>query len=250
MNNADKAAKAVTLSEMISGRLVDLTDPDPATIAVEDIFHWLANSQRWGGHLPPNTWTVADHVLLVRDLVLEAGYPELGYAALHHDSPETYTGDLPTPWKNAMGGPYRRAYETIEEAVCTALNIDRLEIRHEIVVDADRAAIHMEGRAFLRSKGANVTTPLPVTVLMDDRPLKTLGYAGGLEALYEAHDAEGGLGSPEVLSPIADVLMAFQRAYPDLFALVASQAAADASPPAPPAPPSAPAPTGLRPVSA
>jgi hypothetical protein len=84
------------VARMISGRLVDLEHPDPASIRVEDLAHALARISRFAGNIN-GWWSVADHALLCRELICEAGASELALAALHHDSHEAITGDLITP---------------------------------------------------------------------------------------------------------------------------------------------------------
>jgi hypothetical protein len=79
-----------------SGRLVDLTHPDPASIFIEDIAHALSHLCRFSGMTNP-LYTVAQHSVLVSLHPAVKGY-EL--EALLHDATEAYTGDLTVP----MGG--------------------------------------------------------------------------------------------------------------------------------------------------
>ncbi|MFO1187218.1 MAG: hypothetical protein U1E87_07055, partial [Alphaproteobacteria bacterium] len=84
-----KAARA--WQRMLSGRRLDLLDPSPVDIEIEDIAHGLARVARWNGQTQgPHAFSVAQHSLLVADIVrrlkrnLDARF-EL--AALLHDAP-------------------------------------------------------------------------------------------------------------------------------------------------------------------
>jgi uncharacterized protein len=100
---------------MLSGRRLDLLDPSPLDIEIEDIAHGLARVARWNGQTNgEHAFSVAEHSLLVEEIVgtLE---PELDtrfrLAALIHDAPEYVIGDLISPFKAALALDYR-AFET------------------------------------------------------------------------------------------------------------------------------------------
>jgi 5'-deoxynucleotidase YfbR-like HD superfamily hydrolase len=96
---------------MLSGRRLDLLDPSPLDIEIEDIAHGLSREARWNGQTA-GLWafSVAQHSVLVEDLVVgakpDAG-PSWRLAALLHDAPEYVIGDLITPFKAAVGLDYR-----------------------------------------------------------------------------------------------------------------------------------------------
>ena len=55
---------------MLSGRRLDLLDPTPVDIEVEDIAHGLAFVARWNGQTKGDfAYSVAEHSLLVETLV-------------------------------------------------------------------------------------------------------------------------------------------------------------------------------------
>jgi 5'-deoxynucleotidase YfbR-like HD superfamily hydrolase len=100
---------------MISGRRLDLLNPSPADIAIEDIAHGLARVARWNGQtLGAYAFSVAQHALLVEETVA-ALHPHWEsrwrLAALLHDAPEYVIGDLISPFKAAVGLDYK-AFET------------------------------------------------------------------------------------------------------------------------------------------
>lgn len=95
---------------MLSGRRLDLLDPTPVDIEIEDIAHGLAFVARWNGQTRGDwPYSVAEHSLLV-----EALYGRLNprapvkwrLAALLHDAPEYVIGDMISPVKAAVGPGY------------------------------------------------------------------------------------------------------------------------------------------------
>jgi hypothetical protein len=96
---------------MLSGRRLDLLNPSPLDIEIEDIAHGLARVARWNGQTRGNhTFSVAEHSLLVEAIVgdLDSALPrEFRLAALLHDAPEYVIGDLISPFKAALSLDYR-----------------------------------------------------------------------------------------------------------------------------------------------
>ena len=145
---------------MVSGRLVDLVDPDPATILVEDLAYALARVCRFTGNVT-RWWSVADHALLCRELVCEAGASELSSAALHHDSHEAIVGDIITPVRELLGPDRVHALtRRLDEAIAVALGLDAELLWHPLVAEVDRAAAHLEARA-LQGGAAHLLCPAP-----------------------------------------------------------------------------------------
>jgi len=100
---------------MLSGRRLDLLDPSPLDVEIEDIAHGLSRVARWNGQTQGDwPFSVAQHCLLVEEIAgqLKPGLPT-GWrlAALLHDAPEYVVGDLISPFKAAVGLDYK-ALET------------------------------------------------------------------------------------------------------------------------------------------
>jgi uncharacterized protein len=95
---------------MLSGRRLDLLDPTPVDIELEDIAHGLAFVARWNGQTQGDwPYSVAEHSLLVEDLFarLDPAAPaRWRLAALLHDGPEYVIGDMISPVKTAVGAEY------------------------------------------------------------------------------------------------------------------------------------------------
>ena len=100
---------------MLSGRRLDLLNPSPDDIEIEDIAHGLARVARWNGQTQgAHAFSVAQHSLLVEEIArLRApDWPACWrLAALLHDAPEYVVGDLISPFKNAIGLDYK-AFES------------------------------------------------------------------------------------------------------------------------------------------
>jgi 5'-deoxynucleotidase YfbR-like HD superfamily hydrolase len=96
---------------MLSGRRLDLLNPSPLDIEIEDIAHGLARVARWNGQtIGPHIFSVAQHSLLVEAI---AGHldpdlpPRSRLAILLHDAPEYVIGDVISPFKVVIGDAYR-----------------------------------------------------------------------------------------------------------------------------------------------
>jgi 5'-deoxynucleotidase YfbR-like HD superfamily hydrolase len=95
---------------MLSGRRLDLLDPTPVDIEIEDIAHGLAFVARWNGQTVGDwPYSVAEHSLLVEEIFARvcADAPvRWRLAALLHDAPEYVIGDMISPVKAAVGPGY------------------------------------------------------------------------------------------------------------------------------------------------
>lgn len=105
---------------MLSGRRLDLLDPSPLDIEIEDIAHGLARVARWNGQTTGDqAYSVAQHCVLVEHIAVSLS-PGLDrrwrLAALLHDGPEYVMGDLISPFKAAIGIDYKELEERLLEA--------------------------------------------------------------------------------------------------------------------------------------
>ena len=95
---------------MLSGRRLDLLDPTPIDIEIEDIAHGLAFVARWNGQtIGDYAYSVAEHSLLVEQiysLIQPKAPTKWRLAALLHDAPEYVIGDMISPVKAAVGPGY------------------------------------------------------------------------------------------------------------------------------------------------
>mgnify|MGYP001057667551 CR=1 FL=1 len=106
---------------MLSGRRLDVLDPSPLDVEIEDIAHGLAFVARWNGQtFGEFPYSVAEHSLLVERVYCEitANAPiKWRLAALLHDAPEYVIGDMISPVKAAVGPGYKAMDSRLMEAV-------------------------------------------------------------------------------------------------------------------------------------
>ncbi|SMC55884.1 HD domain-containing protein [Primorskyibacter flagellatus] len=106
---------------MLSGRRLDLLDPTPVDIEIEDIAHGLAFVARWNGQTRgEHAYSVAEHSLLVETLFTRICPDEPAkwqLAALLHDAPEYVIGDMISPVKAAVGPGYGALDERLAGAI-------------------------------------------------------------------------------------------------------------------------------------
>ena len=117
------AAGGRAWQRMLSGRRLDLLDPSPLDIEIEDIAHGLARVARWNGQTSgTHIFSVAQHCLLV-EAIARARQPRLDRALrraiMLHDAPEYVIGDMISPFKVVIGD----AYKAVERRLLTAIHI-------------------------------------------------------------------------------------------------------------------------------
>jgi 5'-deoxynucleotidase YfbR-like HD superfamily hydrolase len=151
--NGAEAVLPRAWQRMLSGRRLDLLDPSPLDVEIEDIAHGLARVARWNGQTGgDHIFSVAQHTLLVEDIARRrTGILDrrLGLALLLHDAPEYVIGDMISPFKTVLGGSYR----TVEQRLLTAIHL-RFGLAPElpgeiagIIKAADRGAAFLEATA-------------------------------------------------------------------------------------------------------
>lgn len=143
-------AKPRAWQRMLSGRRLDLLDPDPADIEIADIAHGLARVARWNGQtVGPHAFSVAQHSLLV-EAIASAMAPDWPVAwrraALLHDAPEFVIGDLISPFKAAIGLDYKAFEARLLAAIHRRFELPDVlpgEVTRAIK-EADRIAAYFE----------------------------------------------------------------------------------------------------------
>jgi len=115
------AKKPRAWQRMLSGRRLDLLEPSPLDIEIQDIAHGLARVARWNGQTKgAHAFSVAQHSVLVERLVAELSprlSREVRLMALLHDAPEYVVGDLISPFKAAVGINYKALEERLQTAI-------------------------------------------------------------------------------------------------------------------------------------
>jgi hypothetical protein len=135
---------------MLSGRRLDLLDPTPMDIEIEDIAHGLSFVARWNGQtLGDYPYSVAEHSLLVENIYTRMNPKtpvKWQLAALLHDAPEYVIGDMISPVKAAVGPDY----DALDKRLAAAIHI-RFGLPHAVpqtikkqIKKADRISAWME----------------------------------------------------------------------------------------------------------
>ena len=135
---------------MLSGRRLDLLDPSPLDIEIEDIAHGLARVARWNGQTSgPHIFSVAQHSLLVEAIASQvdgALTPRARLFVLLHDAPEYVIGDMISPFKAVIGLTYKAVEERILSAVLLRFSLEAVQSQSlvKLTKRADRAAAFFE----------------------------------------------------------------------------------------------------------
>jgi 5'-deoxynucleotidase YfbR-like HD superfamily hydrolase len=135
---------------MLSGRRLNLLDPSPLDVELDDIAHGLARVARWNGQtVGAYIFSVAQHSLLVEAIAahLDAEMPRATrLAVLLHDAPEYVIGDIISPFKAVIGD----AYKSIEAGLLGAIHLHfglpaaQNAALKRFIKQADRQAAYLE----------------------------------------------------------------------------------------------------------
>ena len=170
---------------MLSGRRLDLLDPSPLDVELEDIAHGLARVARWNGQTAgEHIFSVAQHSLLAEAV---AGHlsPELPDAArltvLLHDAPEYVVGDVISPFKAVLG----ESYKAVESRLLVAIHLrfglpaETPAALRRLIKKADRQAAYLEATRLagfgreeaIRFFGRPEPLPRTVSALVEPWPI-------------------------------------------------------------------------------
>ncbi len=144
----DQAPRA--WQRMLSGRRLDLLDPSPVDVEIEDIAHGIARVARWNGQTSgPLPFNVAQHSLIVEEFCgeLKPGWPvKWRLAALLHDGPEFVIGDMISPFKAQLGEQYKVIERRLQQAIHLRFGLpaDLPETVEKTIKRADRASAYFE----------------------------------------------------------------------------------------------------------
>ncbi|HEY2750565.1 MAG TPA: HD family hydrolase [Phenylobacterium sp.] len=197
---------------MLSGRRLDLLDPSPMDIEIEDIAHGLARVARWNGQtIGEHAFSVAQHSVVVEEIVAHikpAVEPRWRLAALLHDASEYVIGDMISPFKAALGVDYRTFEERLETAIHVRFGLPAKTPAaiKALIKKADRACAffeatqlagfsHKESLAFFDAppKGYSLTIEPLSPALAQERYLhryEILSEAAGYQPHAQAFDTE------------------------------------------------------------
>jgi uncharacterized protein len=151
MTKTPVAAKSTRAwQRMLSGRRLDLLDPSPLDVELDDIAHGLARVARWNGQTKgAHIFSVAQHSLLV-EVMARAKVPRLDargrIAVLLHDAPEYVIGDMISPFKAVIGDSYKSVEKRLLGAIHLRFGLPAKlpETLQTLIKAADRCAAYLE----------------------------------------------------------------------------------------------------------
>lgn len=158
------------LVQTLGGTLVPLANPQPRHILLPEIARALSRIPRFNGHtLRP--WSVAQHSLLVMELLGADEDPELQLAALLHDAHEAYLGDITSPVAAAIRGtrdacPIEGLKTLFNVAIAARFSLDPALFHHKAIQRADAQALALEATHLM----AKPSTPWATLAPVPDNP--------------------------------------------------------------------------------
>ena len=193
MSKAPKKVAPRAWQRMLSGRRLDLLDPSPLDVEIEDIAHGLARVARWNGQTKGGyIFSVAQHALLVETLA-RAKTPRLDAQArlvvLLHDAPEYVIGDMISPFKAVIGDSYKAIEHRLLAAIHLRFGLPPTlpEALKSLIKTADRAAAYLEATrlaGFETAEARRFFGPPPKFSATLERDYLTPWPAGTAEARF------------------------------------------------------------------
>lgn len=139
---------------MLSGRRLDILNPSPFDVEIEDIAHGLARVARWNGQTRGGEiFSVAQHSVLVAEILknLDPAAPARWLLfALLHDAPEYVIGDMISPFKAALGEAYREFEARLERAILLRFSLpaEPAPALRQLTKQADRISAYFEATLY------------------------------------------------------------------------------------------------------
>lgn len=149
---------------MLSGRRLDLLDPSPLDVEIEDVAHGLARVARWNGQTAgAHIFSVAQHSLLVEEIVARiepSAAPATLLSALLHDAAEYVIGDIISPFKAVIGDGYREVEARLVAAIRLRFGLSREadQATAKLIKRADQTAAFLEATRLAGFSLAEATT--------------------------------------------------------------------------------------------
>ena len=144
--------KSRAWQRMLSGRRLNILNPSPVDVEIDDIAHGLSFLARWNGQtIGDFPFSVAQHSLLVERLFSDS-FPNIEkkwkMASLLHDSAEYVISDMISPLKNHLGSTYENLDIMLTRAIHLRFGIPA-ELPNKIkkgIKMADKNAAWLEAR--------------------------------------------------------------------------------------------------------
>ena len=167
---------------MSSGRWIDIKNPKPDDIDLQDIAQCLSGINRWGGCCKPRI-TDEDHCLFCERLIVHAdarATPRLRLLALLHDAHEAYLGDMRRPVAIVLGIDMLMGVlkERIDLAIYAHLDIDPPTVKERRAVKIfDNWALQLEAQWYMPKEVFTGPHAVQRTYTAEDPPFRITQYA-------------------------------------------------------------------------
>lgn len=201
MSSRPSAPPQRAWQRMLSGRRLDLLDPSPLDIEIEDIARGLARVARWNGQTSgDHAFSVAEHSVVVETLFSQL-YPKSSVqdrlTALLHDASEYVIGDMISPFKAALGGDYKAVEARLDEAVNRrfGLKAPTPVALHKRIKRCDRICAWFEATqiaGFTVSEANQFFTRPPKTLSLTIDPMPVVKAEAAFLTRFETLNAEQG----------------------------------------------------------
>jgi 5'-deoxynucleotidase YfbR-like HD superfamily hydrolase len=178
--------------ETVTGKLVNVSNPDPLQIDIGDIAWALSRIPRFAGHtITAIPYNVAQHSVYVAELVMklidgEIEIPDtegvliptknkntLFIHSLIHDGHEAYTGDIPSPIKKIpeLTQVLKLIEGRLDAAIHKTLGLPELTLDEKKLIKlADKIAQAIEGYQFMPSRGLKWNLPRTTLLQLQQFP--------------------------------------------------------------------------------
>lgn len=209
--------------ETVSGQIIDLMEPNPENIKLDDVAWALSRISRFCGHtITAVPYNVAQHSCSVLRLLVKfkkdpkpfvgsfsdneiawlsenlliTDSKKVKCKALLHDAHEAFTGDIPSPVKNLpdMKQTLKVLESTLDNAIWESLGLCSddsdpyvFENEAKIVKAFDKMAQAIESYQFIQSRGKwfNMYTPSMMLLQEFDQPVPAIEAYNMFKDLYE-----------------------------------------------------------------
>lgn len=139
-----------------TGRKFYPANPDAEMIDVVDIAHALAMQARFAGQLT-TFYSVAEHSVMVSQILEFMGLPHLSLYGLFHDAHEAYMSDIPSPVKVALKPAVTEIEKKIDSAIWGHLQVPAPTAAQKGAIKmADNVAFYIEDRDL---RGKKIESP-------------------------------------------------------------------------------------------
>jgi len=131
-----------------SGKYINVLNPNPDDILIEDIAHALAFMPRYGGHTY-RFYSVAEHCIRCSYMA----DPEIKFETLMHDATEAYLLDMMKPIKDCLAD-YQILEEKLQKVICEKFGLP-FPMSKE-VKEIDKAMLEIEWERIVLRRGPDI----------------------------------------------------------------------------------------------